>query len=89
MATQIPEPIIDPVSIQINQSIDRLILSLEQRRVQLLTDLRDRPEEMRENQVSRQQMAEQLAETKEQVERQIKHNMLHSMQGRMVQRFGS
>ena len=44
MATQIPEPIIDPVSIQINQSIDRLILSLEQRRVQLLTDLRDRRE---------------------------------------------
>ena len=84
MATQIPEPIIDPVWIQINQSIDRLILSLEQRRVQLLTDLRDIREEMREDQVLRQQMAEQQAETNEYVERQIKHNKLHSMQGRMV-----
>ena len=76
MATQLP--------IQINQSIDRLILSLEQRRVQLLTDLRDRWEEMRHNQVARQQMEEQLAETREYLERQIKHNKLHSMQGRMI-----
>ena len=38
---------------------------------------------MRQNQVSRQQMAEQLAETNEYVKRQIKHNKLHSMQGRM------
>ena len=43
MATQIPEPIIDPVSIEINQSIDRLILSLESREES--NYLRDRREE--------------------------------------------
>ena len=88
MATQfpglIPVPIIDPVSIHINQSIDRLILSLEQRRVQLLTDLRDRREEMRANQVARQEMEREIAETKSFLERQIKHNKLHSLQGRMI-----
>ena len=88
MATQFPElipvPIIDPVSIHINQSIDRLVLFLEQRRVQLLTELRDRREEMRENQVAHQQMEQQIAETREYLERQITHNKLHSMQGRMI-----
>ena len=64
MATQIPESIIVPVSIQINQSTDRLMLSFEQRRVQLWTYLRDRREEMRQNQVARQQMAEQLQKQK-------------------------
>ena len=88
MATQFPEPIalpiIDPVSIQINQSIDRLILSLEQRRVQLLTDLRDRREEMRANQVARQEMEREIAETKSFLERQMTHNKLHSLQERIV-----
>ena len=88
MATKFPElipvPIIDPVSIQINQSIDRLVLFLEQRRVQLLTELRDSREEVRENQVARQQMEQQVAETRAFLEGQITHNKLHSMQGRMI-----
>ena len=88
MATQFPEqipvPLVDPISIQINQSIDRLVLSLEQRRVQLLTELRDRREEVRENQVARQQMEEQIAETRALMEGQIIHNKLHSMQARIV-----
>ena len=88
MATQFPEPIpvppVDPVATQINQSIDRLILSLEQRRVQLLTDLRDRREEMRANQVASQQIELQIEETRALLEGQIMHNKLHSMQERIA-----
>ena len=88
MATQFPEPIpvplIDPVATQINQSIDRLILSLERRRVQLLTELRDRREEMRAKQVASQQIELQIAETRALLEGQLMHNKLYSMQDRLV-----
>ena len=88
MATQFPEsisvPLVDPVATQINQSVDRLILSLEQRRVQLLTDLRDRREEMRANQVASQQIELQIEETRALLEGQLMHNKLHSMQERLV-----
>ena len=88
MATQFPEPIpvplVDPVATQINQSMDRLILSLEQRRVQLLTDLRDRREEMRANQVASQQIELQIEETRELLEGQLMHSKLHSVQERIV-----
>ena len=88
MATQFPEPIpvplVDPVATQINQSIDRLILYLEQRRDQLLTDLRDRREEMRANQVASQQIELQRAETRALFEGQLIHNKLNSVQERIV-----
>ena len=88
MATQIPElfpvPIVDPVATQINQSIDRLILSLEQRRHQLLTDLRDRREKISANRVARQQMEQQITETRAFLEGQMTHNLLHSFQAKMV-----
>ena len=88
MATQFPEPIpvplVDPIATQINQSIDRLILSLEQRRVQLLTDLRDKREEMRANQLAHQQIELQIAETRALLEGQLMHNKLHFMQERIV-----
>ena len=86
MATQfqepIPVPLVHLIATQINQSIDRLILSLERRRVQLLTDLKDRREEMRANQVACQQIELQIAETRALFEGQLMHNKLHSMQER-------
>ena len=88
MATQSPEPIpvplVDPVATAVNQLIDRLILSLEQRRVYLLTQLRDTREEMGANRVARQQMEKQIAETRAFLEGQMTHNKLHSMQERIV-----
>ena len=88
MATQFPEPIavplVDPVATAINQSIDRLILSLERRRVHLLTLLRDTREQMRDSQVALQQMEEQLVESRRMLEGLMIHNELHSMQERMV-----
>ena len=88
MATQFPEPIavplVDPIATAINQSIDRLILSLEQRRVHLLTLLRDTREQMRDSQVALQQMEEQLVESRRMLEGLMIHNELHSTQERMV-----
>ena len=88
MATQFPElvpvPLVDPIAIAINQSIDRLVLSLEQRRSQLLTQLRNTREEMRHNRVALHTMEQQIAETRAFLEREITHNELHSMQERIV-----
>ena len=88
MAKQIPElipvPIVDPVATQINHSIDRLILSLDQRRHQLLTDLRDRREEISANRVARQQMDQQITETRALLEGQMTHNLLHSFHAKIV-----
>ena len=88
MATQLPQPIpmprVDPIAKQINQSIDRLILFLEQRRAQLLTQLRDSREEMGANRLARQQMEQQVAEARAFLEGQLTHNMLHSIQERIV-----
>ena len=88
MATQFPElipvPLVGPVATAINQSIDRLILSLEQIRVHLLTLLRDTREQMRHSQVALQQMEEQLVESRRMLEGLMIHNELHSMQERIV-----
>ena len=88
MATKLsqptPAPRVDPVAKQINQSIDRLVLFLEQRRVELLTELRNIRDEVRANRVAREQMEQQVAETRAVLEGQLIHNKLHSMQERIV-----
>ena len=83
MATQELE-LRDPVSLEINQSIDRLILCLEQRRCQLLSDLRNRREEVRGYHRVRQQIETQIKETRAFLEGQMTHNMLHSIQEKML-----
>ena len=77
-------PLVDPVATAINQSIDRLICSLKQRRVHLLTLLRDTREQIRHSQVALQQMEEQLVESLRMLEGLMIHNELHSMQEKIV-----
>ena len=77
-------PIVGPVATAINQSIDSLIHFLEQRRAQLLRELRDTREEMGANQVARQQMKQQITETRAFLESQMTHNELQTMQERIV-----
>ncbi|KAI6647946.1 hypothetical protein LOD99_8406 [Oopsacas minuta] len=96
MATQFPETIgvpymheplsehIDPIAVQINQSIDRLIFLLNQRRAHLLATLRNTREEMRTDLVAREEVEEEVDQTRRFIERQIKHNKLHTLQNRMV-----
>ncbi|KAI6649080.1 PEP-CTERM domain protein [Oopsacas minuta] len=84
MPESLAEPFIDPIEVQIHQSINKLIFLLNQRRVHLLATLRDRREEMRADLVARQEIGEELVGAKTLLEGQIKHNMLHSMQQRLV-----
>ena len=88
MATKLsqptPAPRVDPVAKQINQSIDRLVLFLEQRRVELLAELRNIRDEVRESRVAREQMEQQVTETRAVLEGQLIHNKLHSMQEKML-----
>ncbi|KAI6661724.1 NHL repeat containing protein [Oopsacas minuta] len=88
MATQfpgpIPVPIVDPLEQEINQSIDRMIFLLNQRRIHLLTNLRNKQEETRANQVAYQEMKQQLEETRALVEGRMTHNKLHSISDRFV-----
>ena len=81
---QIPVPLVDPVVSAINQLFDRLIFSLQQRRIHLLTALRDRREEMRASQVAGQQMEEELVASQRLLEVQMKHNLLHSVQEKIL-----
>ncbi|KAI6654156.1 hypothetical protein LOD99_3001 [Oopsacas minuta] len=87
MATQFPEticmPLLDPIEVEINQSIDRLISILNQRRIHLLTTLRNRREEIRANQLAPKQIDQQLLEARTLLEGQITHNLLQSMQDKM------
>ena len=77
-------PLVDPVATAINESIDRLIFSLQQRRVHLLTLLRDTREEMRHHQVALRQMEEQLVESQGVLEGLMTHNELRVTQVRIV-----
>ena len=77
-------PIVDPVETAINESIDRLIAHLEQRRAQLLRELKGTREEMGANRVSRQQMEQQITETRRMLERLMTHKELQSMQEKIV-----
>ena len=77
-------PIVDPVETAINESIDRLIVHLEQRRAQLLRELKDTREEMGANRVARQQMEQQITETRRMLERLMTHKELQSMRDRIV-----
>ncbi|KAI6651511.1 hypothetical protein LOD99_5119 [Oopsacas minuta] len=71
MVTQFPDTTgvsyVDHIEIEINQSIDKLIFRLNQRRVHLLAKLRDMREEMRADLVSRQEMEEKLVDAREPV----------------------
>ena len=81
MATQYSESFSsDSIVLEINQSIDRLILSLEQRRLQLLNTLR----KMCDTIIGSQVAEEQLVEIRTTLETKVKHNLLYSMQTRLI-----
>ena len=85
MATQFPKSFSsDSIALEINQLIDRLILSLEQRRIHLLNTLRKMCDEIIGNQCILQEVEEQLVEIHSTVEAKVKHNLLHTMQTRII-----
>ena len=83
METKSTETTINPIEKEINELIDRLILLLNRRRVQLLKELRLRREEMAAGQQLREQVDKQLDETQSAVDK-MSHNLLMSVQERMT-----
>ena len=80
----IPPPAADTVETHINRSIDGLIVLLNLRRAQLLTQLRDAREEKRAAAVARQEMETQLSAARTALQTHLKENPLQSMQERMI-----
>ena len=84
MVTRHPNPFVDPIANAINKSIDRLIFSLQRRRVHLLTVLKEKREELENNKLARQITDEQLKNSRDLLECEMTHNLLRSTQERMV-----
>ena len=88
MATRYSTPtharFVDPIAIEINRSIDKLIISLQQRRVHLLTVLKEKRQEFENNKLARQKTDEQLNNSRNLLECEMTHNLLRSTQERMV-----
>ena len=86
MATQVDElEILDSIEMEINQTVDRLIQSLNLRRNQLLAIYRDKREEMRASLKAREDMRIQLKESKGIIDGAITHNLLNTMQSRIAE----
>ena len=83
METRSKETTTNPIEKEINESIDRLILLLNRRRVQLLKELRFRREEMIGAQQLREQLNKQMEETQAAVDK-MSSNLLMSVQERMT-----
>ena len=84
MATQLPDVFVDPVSIEINRSIDRLIFSLEQRRNYLLAVLWDRREEIKSFRLAAERIERELSDAHAHLQSQMIHNELHAIHERIT-----
>ena len=68
---------------EIHRTIDRLIFSLQKRRVYLLTLLKEKRDELENNKLTRQITDEQLRNSRNLLEGEMTHNLLRSTQERM------
>ena len=80
----IPGDHVDQLESEINSTFDRLIYLLNQRRVCLLTELRDKRGDSRAKHAQRDEMIDQIRKTKSQVEASLKENPLKQMQQSMI-----
>ena len=81
---EVPLPI-DPIEARINEKFNQLIDCLNQRRVQLIAEHRERQEEKRAETTSRIQTLQQLTDSKTYLQTEMKENVLRSMQEKMVE----
>ena len=81
---EVPLPM-DPIEARINEKFNQLIDCLNQRRVQLIAEHRERQEEKRAETTSRIQTLQQLTDTKTHLQTEMKENVLRSMQEKMVE----
>ena len=86
MAEHYPAPsqTIDPLKLTINSHFDRIIVKVNARRFEILTELREKREESRARDTQREEMISQISATKSQVESGLKENPLKQMQQKMI-----
>ncbi|KAI6656022.1 hypothetical protein LOD99_1756 [Oopsacas minuta] len=77
--------VVDPIETHINHTIDGLIELLNVRRVQLLEQIRNTPEEKRATEIDRHELIDQLNEAQAQLQETLTENPLQSMRERIVQ----
>ena len=87
MAERYPEVLlpIDPIEVRINEKFNQLTDCLNQRRVQLIAEHRERQEEKGAETTSRIQTLQQLTDSKTYLQTEMKENVLRSMQEKMVE----
>ena len=80
----VPFLTVDPLELEINKYFNGIISKINERRISLLTELRERREESRARDTQREEMISQIAITKSQVEAGLKENPLKQMQQKMI-----
>ena len=85
MAERYPEELIasDPIETSINQCCDHLVECIDRRRMELLTEYRDKREQRLSEEDSRLRTRRQLASTQSQMQEEMNENILHSIRARM------
>ena len=81
---EVPLPM-DPIEARIHEKFNQLIVCLNRRREQLISEHRGRQEERRVATTSRIQTIQQLTDTRGHIQTEMKENLLHSMQKKMVE----
>ena len=86
MAERYPEElaVADQIESRINQCCDHLVVCINRRRIELLTEYREKKEQRRAEETARLRKRQQLATTQTQVQEEMNENVLHSMRERMV-----
>ena len=86
MAERYPEElaVADQIESRINQCCDHLAVCINRRRIELLTEYREKKEQRRAEETARLRKRQQLATTQTQVQEEMNENVLHSMRERMV-----
>ena len=86
MAERYPEELVvaDSIESRINQCCDHLVVCINRRRIELLTEYRENKEQRRSEETARLRTRTQLATTRTQVQEEMNENVLHSMRERMV-----
>ena len=74
----------DQIESRINQCCDHLVVCINRRRIELLTEYREKKEQRRTEETARLRTRKQLATTRTQVQEEMNENVLHSMRERMV-----
>ena len=81
---EVPLPM-DPIEARIHEKFNQLIVCLNRRQEQLISEHRGRQEERRAATTSRIQTLQQLNDSRANLQTQMKENQLHSMLERMVE----